>query len=468
MSSFSSAAALLLCLLLAPPALAEQSDDTVATPQSPARSADAPPEGNRGATTPPAAPVDRQAQPAQTGTQPTVEELKRQLDILAAEVEKLRSGEADTLELTPERRRALGLAPSAAATYRRKTEGVSLAGYGEMLLQNFDGQNQAGVSSNPATRIDFLRAILYAGYRFSDQFLFNSEIEVEHADEVGVEFAYVDYLATPHLTFRGGMMLIPLGLTNEFHEPTVFIGATRPETERRILPSTWRENGGGVLGSFGTINFRAYVVNGMKASGFSAAGVRGGRQGGGEALAANWAFAGRADATPIPGVFGGVGVYRGGSGQNEIRSSTGSFVDVGTTIAELHGQAQLRGFDVRALYARASLDDAATLNAALRTPLNAPVADRMRGGYLQAGYNVLSQRDTLVSVLPFVRFEHVDTQDRVPAGYQRDLSRDGNFKTLGLEVKPIASVVIKADYQWITNAARTGRNQFNVNLGYAF
>jgi hypothetical protein len=28
--------------------------------------------------------------------------------------------------------------------------------------------------------------------------------------------------------------------------------------------------------------------------------------------------------------------------------------------------------------------------------------------------------------------------------------------------------VVKTDYQWITNEAGTGRNQFNVNLGYAF
>jgi hypothetical protein len=50
----------------------------------------------------------------------------------------------------------------------------------------------------------------------------------------------------------------------------------------------------------------------------------------------------------------------------------------------------------------------------------------------------------------------------------RDLSRDGEFKTLGLELKPIPNIVFKADYQWITNAARSGRNQFNLNLGYAF
>jgi hypothetical protein len=407
---------------------------------------------------------DAEPQPAQQGD---VEELRRRVDVLAAEVEKLRSGEPEAAEISDERRRALGLAPSAAATYRRRGEGLSLAGYGEMLLENFAGTNESGGGNPPPTRLDILRAILYAGYRFNDRFLFNSEIEVEHGNEIFVEFAYVDYLVNDNLSVRGGLLLVPLGLVNEFHEPTVFIGSRRPETEQRILPSTWRENGAGLLGSVGRVSFRAYVVNGLNASGFTSAGLRGGRQRGIQARAANMAFAGRADVAPVPGVFAGAALYRGGSGQDVIVVD-GKRLDVGNTIAEVHGQAQIRGFDVRALYARAHVDDAGALSRALSLAATSPVAERMQGGYLQAGYNVLSQRAPTVALTPYVRYEQVDTQDRVPDGFVRDLSRDGTFKTLGVELKPIPNVVVKVDHQWITNAAGTGRNQFNVNLGYAF
>ncbi len=402
-------------------------------------------------------------------SQGDVDELKRRLEILAAEVEKLRSGEAETATLTEQQRRALGVAPSAGATYRKKTEGVSLAGYGEMLLEKFSDTGQTGAAGGaPDTRLDFLRAVLYAGYRFNDKFLFNSELEFEHGgDEISIEFAYLDYLLNKHLTVRAGMVLLPLGLTNEFHEPTVFLGTKRPETERRILPSTWHENGAGLLGSFGPVNFRAYVVNGLNAEGFASSGIRKGRQGGAEATAENFALAGRVDVTPIPGVFAGAGLYRGGSGQGHIERAAAT-VDVGTTIAELHGQAQVRGFDIRGLFAQASVDDAAALSLALDKRPNQPVAERMRGGYFQFGYNVLSQLPTLLSLTPFVRIERVDTQNRVPAGFTRDLSSDGTFKTVGVELKPIPNIVIKSDYQWITNQAGTGRNQFNVNLGYAF
>ena len=396
-----------------------------------------------------------------------IEELRRRVDILAAELEQLRSGESPQVEFTAERRQSLGLAPSAAATYRRASEGVSFAGYGEMLLENFDTVDESGAGRAPATRLDFLRAILYAGYRFNDKFLFNSEIEIEHANEISVEFAYVDYLASENLTLRGGMILLPLGLVNEFHEPTVFTGAKRPETERRILPTTWRENGAGILGSAGIVSFRAYVTNGLRGDGFSSAGLRGGRQKGGKALAANLAFSGRLDVTPIPGIVAGLGLYNGGSGQGQVVLD-GARLDVGTTIVEVHGQAQLRGFDIRALFARASVDQAGQASRALRLPNGAPIAETMQGGYLQAGYNVLSQFNTPLALTPYVRHERVDTQHRVPAGFVRDLSRDGVLKTLGVELKPIPNVALKTDYQWVANEAGTGRNQFNVNLGYAF
>lgn len=400
-------------------------------------------------------------------TQTQVDELRRQVEILAQEVEKLRAGDDAVIEISDERRRALGLAPAAAAAYRRGNRGVSFAGYGEMLLENFAGENESGARNAPTTRLDFLRAVLYAGYRFNDRFLFNSEIEVEHGSEIFVEFAYVDFLVNQHLTLRGGLLLVPLGLVNEFHEPNVFFGAKRPETEQRILPTTWRENGAGVLGSAGPVSYRLYFVNGLNGSGFTSAGVRGGRQRGIQARAANMAIAGRVDVTMLPGVFAGVGMYRGGSGQDAIVVN-GERLDINNTVTELHGQAQFRGFDLRALYARSWVDDAGALSRALNLAVTAPVGERMQGGYVQAGYNVVSQTSATIGLMPYIRLEHVDTQDRVPAGFTRDRSRDGMFTTLGFEIKPVPQIALKTEYQWIRNEAGTGRNQFNLNLGYAF
>lgn len=413
---------------------------------------------------PPAAGQQAEPEPGQDPQQ-ELEELRRRIDVLAQEIERMRSGEAEE-DLTEDERRALGLAPSAAAAYR-KQQGVSFAGYGEMLYEDYAATLESGTHEPKGAQLDFLRLILYSGYRFNDRFIFNSEIELEHSNEVSVEFAYLDYRLNDTVTLRGGMLLLPMGLVNEFHEPTVFLGARRPETETRILPSTWRENGVGVLGSSGRMSYRAYVVNGLNAAGFTPDGLRGGRQKGARAKAADLAVAARVDATLVPGITVGGSVYAGGSGQDQYTVS-GDVLQVGTTIGELHGQAQVRGFDLRALYARAALDDVAELNAARNlTGLNG-IGSAMHGGYAQVGYNLLAARTPAVTLTPYYRFERVNTHAEVPAGFLADPARELSFQTLGVEVKPVGGVVLKADYQWTSNRADTGRNQVNILLGYAF
>ena len=408
------------------------------------------------------------AETAGRGQGPDVAELERRIDVLAEEIERLRSGEGGDERLDIDEARRLGLAPSAAAAYA-VDQGVSIAGYGEMLLENYADADQGGSPTGKTTQVDYLRAILYAGYRFSDKLLFNSEIEVEHAKEIYVEFAYVDYQATENFGLRGGLLLAPMGLVNEFHEPTVFLGAERPVTESRIIPSTWRENGGGVYGAFDRVSFRAYVLNGFNGSAFSSGGLRGGRQKGAKAKATSMAFTGRLDVTPTPGVFFGASVYTGDSGQGEIIVD-GAEYGIGTTIFDLHGQAQVRGFDLRGLFARASLSDAARLNQTLGKSGSGGVGEGLQGAYVQVGYDLLSQVPEAggVGLTPYVRYERVDTQHRMPAGFERSLSTDNTYFTFGIELKPDPGVVLKVDHAWVSNDADTGVNQFNISLGYAF
>jgi hypothetical protein len=398
------------------------------------------------------------------------EELQRQLDILAAEVEKMRSVEQVT-ELTQADAAKQGLGLSAASVYS-KEEGLSFAGYGEMVYQNYAGKKEDGTVLDKTSQMDFLRAILYAGYRFNDKFLFNSEIEFEHGStskggSASVEFAYLDYIAHENLTLRGGMLLVPMGLTNEFHEPNVFMGVHRPFTEKYIIPTTWRENGFGVVGSSGIVNYRAYMVNGLNGASFSASGLRGGRQKGAKAKASDMAFVGRLDIAPTPGVFFGGSLYHGGSGQNQLEVSSKK-LKVMTTIGELHGQVQMEGWDIRGLWSKATLDDVAALNTHLSKTGKSKIANSMVGGYFQTGYNVLSHLPTNVSVMPYYRFERLNTHDGLIGTADVDLALDKTFHTFGLELKPIYNVVVKADYQMSKNKAKTGYDQLNISLGYSF
>ena len=229
---------------------------------------------------------------AQDGDSLRITELERRMEAVTRELERLRLGR-DVVEADSS---VQGLGPAASRVYR-VNQGFSLGGYGEVLYENFASKAQNGTPVGAGDTFDALRAILYVGYKFNDRLLFNSEIEVEHANEIGLEFAYLDYRFSDDVGARAGLLLAPLGLINELHEPPVFLGTERPVTESRIIPTTWRENGIGLFGSTGAISWRAYLMGSFDGAGFGASGLRGGRQKGSQALAEDLGVAARVDYT---------------------------------------------------------------------------------------------------------------------------------------------------------------------------
>jgi hypothetical protein len=390
-------------------------------------------------------------------------ELERRLEILAEEIEKMRIGEAAAAADESD----YGLGPAASKIYRTE-RGLSIGGYGELLYQRFDDERDNGTASGRTDEFDLLRGILYFGYKWNDRWLFNTEIEYEHAGEaISLEFAYLDYLWRPEANVRAGLVLIPMGFINELHEPTVFLGANRPQIERVIIPSTWRENGFGLFGEAGPVAYRTYIVNGFDARGFTAGGLRGGRQNGGQSKAEDFAWVGRLDFTGVPGLLVGGSAYVGNSGQ-DLTAPGGGSVDVGTTLLEAHLEWRWRGLELRALGVQADLDDVTALNAALGLTGNQSVGETLKGHYLQLGYDVLAGRGSERALIPYVRWEAFNTQDEVPAGFRANPANDIEILTAGFAFKPIEQLIFKVDYQDVDNEAGTGIDQFNALLGYVF
>ncbi len=334
---------------------------------------------------------------------------------------------------------------------------------------------------------DFLRAILYLGYKWNDRFLFNSEIEFEHASTdksgvVSVEFAYIDFLYRPKINFRGGMVLIPVGFLNELHEPTVFYGVTRPQVERVIIPTTWRENGGGVFGDIGPFTYRSYVVAGLTSSGFSSSsGLRGGRQKGSKSIAEDFGWTGRLDLTGYPGFLVGGSFFVGDSGQGETSltgspgspgspGSTGTKIGGRVSLFDIHGQYNYRGLQLRGLYVMGRIGDAALINQSLGLAGTSSIGSELWGWYLEGAYEFvgLGKVGAAWALTPFIRYEDYDTQAEVPAGFLRNPVNNRSVTTFGLEVEPIYSVVLKLDFQNFRNRAGTGINQWNFGIGYQF
>lgn len=419
-------------------------------------------------------PGDQSDKDKKTAPQAQTEQ-DHKIEVLSQEIEKLKAGK-DLFPAVKETGK-FGLGPAASKVYDVQ-QGVSIGGYGEMLYEKFAPTNQSGtdVSNNKVDQLDFVRAIVYFGYKFNDKFVFNSEIEVEHAKEISLEFAYIDYLYRPWLSFRAGKILLPMGLINELHEPTVYLGAKRPMTEQFIIPSTWSENGAGVFGTVGDFNYKAFVVNGFDAlgkanggsvDGFAAEkGLRDGRQDGGEAKAVSFAGVARADYAGVQGLLAGVSGYYGKAGQNFKSGVT-------TWIADAHVDLRYAGFLARTVLAYSRVYDVTDLynqqqTGGTLTASSSAIGSDLYGGYAELGYNVLHLFKSDQELVAFGRFERLDTQHQQPAGFQRDGAADRTAYTFGLRYKPIIQIAAKAEYQIIRNGAQTGVNQFNMSLGYIF
>jgi len=280
--------------------------------------------------------ADEPPKPGDPAAEQRLKELEQKLDVLTKEIEGLRLGETGPVEKPAVAVPTLGLGPAASKVYAKN--GVSIGGYGEILYQNFSGSREDGSASGLTPTIDVARAVLYFGYKFDAHFVFNSEIEYEHAvtasdkgGEAEVEFAYLDWLTrSKAFNLRAGLMLIPVGLINQLHEPPVFLGARRPDVETVILPSTWREIGFSAWGDAGPFSYRLYLVNGLNAEGFAADGLREGSQEGSNATARNFALTGRLDYTGLPGVLVGASFFTGNASQGQVTPAGESF-DARTT-----------------------------------------------------------------------------------------------------------------------------------------
>jgi len=398
---------------------------------------------------------------AQQADSARVAELERRLEAVTREIERLSLGR-DVVEADSS---ILGFGPAASKVYK-VNRGVSIGGYGEILYENYAAERQNGSLAGARDAVDALRAIVYFGYKFNDRLLFNSEIEIEHADEAYLEFAYLDYKVSESTGIRAGLLLAPLGLVNELHEPLVFLDTERSVTESRIIPTTWRENGIGLFGGNGDFSWRAYVMNSLNSAGFGASGLRGGRQKGSKALAESLGVAGRLDYVGTPGLLLGASVYSGPTGQG--RELEGRRVKGGLLIWDLHADYKARGWDLRAMVAGADVGDAAELSALNGLTGAKGIGEEMLGWYAEAGYDVLGHTDSPHQLLPYVRYERVNTQRSVPAGFTADPANDLSVFSLGAAWKPVPQVVAKLGYQIHENAANTGVNQWNIQLGWLF
>ena len=104
---------------------------------------------------------------------------------------------------------------------------------------------------------------------------FASELEIEHGirenstqgTEIGLEFAFIDYLVNEPINLRAGILLLPIGKFNLLHDSPLNDLTDRPLVSRLVIPSTVSETGAGFYGTFypgrtSKMDYELYVTTG--------------------------------------------------------------------------------------------------------------------------------------------------------------------------------------------------------------
>jgi len=325
-------------------------------------------------------------------------------------------------------------------------------------------------------QLDFHRFVLLVTHSFSERIRFVGELELEHAvvegleekGELELEQAYVDFLLSRSFNVRAGMMLMPIGIINERHEPPVYYGVERPFNDTVIIPTTWFEAGAGVHGELGRgWRYRAFIVAPLDAGEFSAEeGLREGRQKGSEANVGRPAVTGRVEYVAVRGLTLGASGWSGRSGF-QFRP----VFDVPVSLAEIDGRYSRRRLELRGQFSQVWIDNAGQLNEALalRVGVNPNIARVLRGFYGEAGYRAISNA-AFGDVGAFVRYENFDTQFRMPTGYVGLPQFDRDAWVVGATYWPDPDVAVKFDYSLVRSRSSVVQapDSFNVGLGWWF
>lgn len=359
---------------------------------------------------------------------------------------------------------------------------LTIGGYGEVHYNQ-----PLSTSTRELGTLDVHRVVLLFGYKFNARTQFVTEIEFEHVSEVYVEQAFVQYKINKSINFRAGLLLIPMGIINEYHEPTTFNGVERPSVDKYIAPTTWREVGLGLSGNIfpARIKYQLYMVNGF--NGYDGAanlngknGLRKGRQKGAESFVSAPNFTGKAEYYGIRGLNIGVSGYFGNTQSTmyhglEVKDdkslSRADSSVVGVSMVGIDARYSWKGIQARGQYYLISLSNTLQYNIFTATDgENNDLGKTMAGYYVEAGYNVFRLVNKWkTALIPFIRYESYNTQQSVEEGIVISPSNENTIITTGLTWRMAPGAVLKADLQFLKSAGDEKVAQvFNAGVGVMF
>jgi hypothetical protein len=334
--------------------------------------------------------------------------------------------------------------------------------------------------------LDVHRVVVLFGYRFNSKTQFVTELEYEHVNEIFVEQAFLQHKLNSFINLKAGLLLIPMGLVNEYHEPTAFNGVERPLIDNYISPTTWREVGAGFNGIFPSagVKYQLFVVNGFSSYNGSAKlngkkGFRDGRQKGAESFVSSPNLTGRIDYFAIKNLQLGASVYLGNTestlyngiakndvvGNNKADSSVVGISMLGLDARYRIGKLQLKGQYYYTAISNSNQYNVFTKKAAGNNDLGSS----MTGYYGEVAYSISLGKKSEQELVPFVRIESYNTHNSVGSSTVRNKNYNNQLITSGLGWKLNKYAVLKADVQWIKpESASSYSTAINAGIGVMF
>ena len=351
---------------------------------------------------------------------------------------------------------------------------LHFGGYG-----NIDFNQPIDKDFRQNAKLDVHRLILFAGYKFNDKTKFITEIEFEHVKEVYIEQAYLDYQLLNNMSVKAGLMLIPMGIINEYHEGTTFNGVERPNVDKYIVPTTWREIALGIDGRINaaSLRYQLYVTNGFngydgsgKFTGSSA--LRSGRQKGAESYMSSPNLSAKLDFYGVSGLKLGLSGYFGKSQstlyddldkEDKAAEAMADSSVIGISMLGLDYRYSIAGFHTRGQVIYGSFSNVNQYN----TFTGNDLGESMLGYYAEISYDIFHRNSSIRNELtPFFRYEKYNTHQSVVSGMATNDAYDRTEMLVGFAFKMDRGAAFKVDYQWYKGADQDTYNQM-LNMGVA-
>lgn len=390
---------------------------------------------------------------------------------------------------------------------------LSVGGYGEVAYsRNFYSDNGYRYS-NPSNykndpshgRFDIPHAVIYLNYDFGKGWTMGTEIEFEHGGsggsieyeteesiefenevekggEVELEQFWIQKSFGRAFNIRAGHIVVPVGLTNAYHEPLNFFTVYRPEGENTILPCTWHQTGVSLWGRVGDFRYEAQMLAGLDAYQFSRdKWIADGTKNPFEFEVANkYGFSARIDNYTISGLRIGLSGYYGQSMHNSVphdmEKGTNKKIKGNVYIGTIDFTYNNHNWIARGYADYGYVSDAKAISNLTKPSTqivspyqkNQAIGSHAVAASIEAGYDIFSQiaklrRDNQKLYL-FGHFEYYDS-------YIDNLSTTQYTKKKiiagGINYYPLPQICVKAEYNH-----RLFKSKYNdepaINIGVAY